>query len=161
MARGIKKVILIGRLGNDPDVRYTATGTAVTTISLATSESWRDRNTGEPQQRTEWHRVIFFGRRAETAGQYLKKGSQIYVEGSIRTNRYTDKNGIERYSKEIHVNEMQMLGGGRYPHSNPSGKHVDDLSMIDSKSHQTIKQIEEERFNNRNDFDIDDEEIPF
>lgn len=156
MARGINKVILIGRLGNDPDVRYTAAGTAVTTISLATSESWRDRNTGEPQQRTEWHRVIFFGRRAETAGQYLKKGSQIYVEGSIRTNRYTDKNGIDRYSKEIHVNEMQMLGNGGSP-SNPANQHVDDQSMVgDYFGHPHQNKISQ-----NTDFDVEDDDLPF
>lgn len=110
MSRGINKVILVGRLGNDPDVRYTASGSAVTTVSLATSEKWNDKQ-GQPQSRTEWHRVIFFGKLAEVAGKYLKKGSQIYVEGSIRTNKYTDKNGIERYSTEINANEMQMLGG--------------------------------------------------
>lgn len=112
MSRGINKVILVGRLGNDPDVRYTAAGSAVTTISVATSESWKDRNTGQQQERTEWHRVVFFGRLAEIAGQYLKKGSQVYVEGSLRTNKYTDKNGIERYSTDINANELQMLGGG-------------------------------------------------
>lgn len=111
MSRGINKVILVGRLGNDPDVRYTASGSAVTTISVATSESWKDRNTGQQQERTEWHRVVFFGRLAEIAGQYLKKGSQVYVEGSLRTNKYTDKNGIERYSTDINANEMQMIGG--------------------------------------------------
>ncbi|MHC5225330.1 single-stranded DNA-binding protein [Ignatzschineria sp. LJL83] len=112
MSRGINKVILVGRLGNDPDVRYTAGGSAITTISIATSESWKDRNTGQQQERTEWHRVVFFGRLAEIAGQYLKKGSQVYVEGSLRTNKYTDKNGIERYSTDINANELQMLGGG-------------------------------------------------
>ena len=111
MSRGINKVILVGRLGNDPDVRYTASGSAVTTISIATSESWKDRNTGQQQERTEWHRVVFFGRLAEIAGQYLKKGSQVYVEGSLRTNKYTDKNGVERYSTDINANELQMLGG--------------------------------------------------
>lgn len=110
MSRGINKVILVGRLGNDPDVRYTASESAVTTVSLATSEKWNDKQ-GQPQSRTEWHRVIFFGKLAEVAGKYLKKGSQIYVEGSIRTNKYTDKNGIERYATDINANEMQMLGG--------------------------------------------------
>jgi len=111
MARGINKVILVGNLGNDPDVKYTQSGTTVTTISVATSESWKDKQTGEQQERTEWHRVKFFGRLAEIAGEYLKKGSQVYVEGSIRTEKYTDKNGIERYSTDVIANEMQMLGG--------------------------------------------------
>lgn len=128
MSRGINKVILVGRLGQDPDVRYTASGSAVTTISIATSESWKDRNTGQQQERTEWHRVVFFGRLAEIAGQYLKKGSQVYVEGSLRTNKYTDKQGIERYSTDINANELQMLGGGGNP-NNPTNQHVDDQSM--------------------------------
>ena len=111
MARGINKVILVGNLGNDPDVKYTQSGAAVTTISVATSESWKDKQTGQMQDRTEWHRVKFFGKLAEIAGEYLRKGSQVYVEGSLRTDKYTDKNGIERYTTDIIANEMQMLGG--------------------------------------------------
>ena len=111
MSRGINKVILLGRLGNDPEVKYTANGSAVTNISVATSEQWKDKQTGEMQTKTEWSRVVFFGKLAEIAGQYLKKGSQVYVEGSLRTNKYTDKNGIERYSTDIHATEMQMVGG--------------------------------------------------
>jgi single-strand DNA-binding protein len=111
MARGINKVILVGNLGNDPDVKATQGGTTVTTISVATSEQWKDKQTGQAQERTEWHRVKFFGRLAEIAGDYLRKGSQVYIEGSLRTDKYTDKNGIERYSTDIIANEMQMLGG--------------------------------------------------
>lgn len=111
MARGINKVILVGNLGNDPDVRATQSGTQVTTISVATSEQWRDKQTGQQQERTEWHRVKFFGRLAEIAGEYLRKGSQVYIEGSLRTEKYTDKQGIEKYSTDIIANEMQMLGG--------------------------------------------------
>jgi single-strand DNA-binding protein len=111
MARGINKVILVGNLGNDPETRYTAGGSAITTISVATSESWKDKQTGEQQERTEWHRVKFFGRLAEIAGEYLKKGRQVYVEGSLRTDKYTDKNGVERYTTDIIADEMQMLGG--------------------------------------------------
>ncbi|HXS73923.1 MAG TPA: single-stranded DNA-binding protein [Rhodanobacteraceae bacterium] len=111
MARGVNKVILIGNLGADPETRYTASGAAITTVSLATSESWKDKQTGEAKERTEWHRVKFFGRLAEIAGEYLKKGRQVYVEGSIRTDKYTDKEGVERYSTDIIANEMQMLGG--------------------------------------------------
>ena len=111
MARGIIKVILVGNLGNDPDVKYTQSGAAVTTISVATSESWKDKQTGQMQDRTEWHRVKFFGKLAEIAGEYLRKGSQVYVEGSLRTDKYTDKNGTERYTTDIIANEMQMLGG--------------------------------------------------
>ena len=111
MARGINKVILVGNLGNDPDVKATQGGTTITTISVATSEQWKDKQTGQAQERTEWHRVKFFGRLAEIAGDYLRKGSQVYIEGSLRTDKYTDKSGIERYSTDIIANEMQMLGG--------------------------------------------------
>lgn len=110
MARGINKVILVGNLGADPETRYTAGGGAITSIRIATSESWKDKQTGEMQERTEWHRIKFFGRLAEIAGEYLRKGSQVYVEGSLRTDKYTDKDGIERYTTDIIANEMQMLG---------------------------------------------------
>ncbi|HET8898414.1 MAG TPA: single-stranded DNA-binding protein [Rhodanobacteraceae bacterium] len=111
MARGVNKVILIGNLGADPDTRYGASGTAMCTVSLATSESWKDKQTGEMQDRTEWHRVKFFGKLAEIAGEYLKKGRQVYIEGSIRSSKYTDKEGVERWSTDIIANNMQMLGG--------------------------------------------------
>ncbi|MDH5648395.1 MAG: single-stranded DNA-binding protein [Gammaproteobacteria bacterium] len=110
MSRGINKVILVGHLGKDPEVRYSANGAAVANVSLATSESWKDRNTGEKQERTEWHRVVFFGRLAEIAGEYLKKGAQIYVEGRLQTRKWQDKEGQDRYTTEIVANEMQMLG---------------------------------------------------
>ncbi|MGB5588192.1 MAG: single-stranded DNA-binding protein, partial [Gammaproteobacteria bacterium] len=111
MARGINKVILVGNLGADPETRYTPSGSAVTNVRLATSESWKDKQTGEQQERTEWHRVVFFNRLAEIAAEYLRKGSQIYVEGSIRTRKWQDQSGQDRYSTEIVGNEMQMLGG--------------------------------------------------
>jgi single-strand DNA-binding protein len=111
MARGLNKVMLIGNLGADPEVRYGASGSAITNVRLATAESWRDKETGDQQERTEWHRVVFFGRLAEIAAEYLKKGSQVYVEGSIRTRKWTDKEGQEKYTTEIVANEMQMLGG--------------------------------------------------
>lgn len=111
MARGINKVILVGNLGADPETRYTANGGAITNIRLATSEQWRDKQSGENQERTEWHRVVLFGKLGEIAGEYLKKGRQVYIEGSLRTNKYTDKDGVERYSTDIVANEMQMLGG--------------------------------------------------
>ena len=110
MARGINKVILIGNLGNDPETRYTAGGAAVANISLATTDSWRDKETGEQQDRTEWHRVVFFGRLAEIVSEYLHKGSQIYVEGRLQTRKWQDKDGNDRYTTEIVANEMQMLG---------------------------------------------------
>ena len=110
MARGINEVILVGNLGADPETRYTANGGAITNIRLATSEAWKDKQTGEMKEATEWHRVVFNGRLAEIAGQYLRKGSQVYVEGSLRTRKWTDQNGVEKYSTEIRADQMQMLG---------------------------------------------------
>lgn len=109
MARGINKVILIGNLGQDPETRYMPSGGAVTNITLATSESWKDKQTGQPQERTEWHRVVFFNRLAEIAGQYLRKGSKAYIEGSLRTRKWQDQSGQDRYTTEIVASEMQML----------------------------------------------------
>ncbi len=106
----INKVIIVGNLGNDPEVRHTPNGDQVASISVATTEYWKDRNTGERQERTEWHRISLFGRTAETAGQYLKKGSQVYIEGRLQTSKYTDNNGIERYQTNIRGDVMQMLG---------------------------------------------------
>jgi single-strand DNA-binding protein len=111
MARGINKVIIVGNLGADPETRYTGSGTAITSIRIATSEQWTDKQSGEKQERTEWHRVKLFGRLAEIAGEYLKKGRQVYIEGSLRTDKYTDKDGVERFSTDIIAAEMQMLGG--------------------------------------------------
>ncbi len=111
MARGINKATLIGNLGADPEIRYTTNGSAVANVRLATAESWRDKESGEQQERTEWHRVVFFGRLAEIVEQYLHKGSQIYVEGRIQTRKWQDRDGNDRYTTEIVANEMQMLGG--------------------------------------------------
>lgn len=114
MARGVNKVILIGNLGNDPEVKSMPNGNAVTTISLATSDSWRDKQTGEQRERTEWHRVVFFGRLAEIAGQYLRKGSKVYIEGALRTRKWQDQSGQDRYTTEVVVDisgQMQMLDG--------------------------------------------------
>jgi single-strand DNA-binding protein len=111
MARGINKVSLIGNLGADPETRAMPSGTTVANLRVATSESWRDKQTGEQQERTEWHRVALFGRLAEIAGEYLRKGSQVYIEGSLRTRKWQDKQGNERYSTEIVGNDLQMLGG--------------------------------------------------
>ena len=105
----INKVIIVGYLGRDPEKRYTPTGDPVTTVAVATTDRWRDKKTSELKENTEWHRISFFGRLAETAGQYLKKGSQVYVEGRLRTRKYTDKDGIERYTTEILGDVMQML----------------------------------------------------
>ncbi|PPI88584.1 ssDNA-binding protein [Candidatus Pantoea edessiphila] len=113
MARGINKVILIGNLGQDPEVRYMTNGSAVANFTLATSENWRDKNTGENKESTEWHRVVIFGKLAEIANEYLRKGSQVYIEGQLRTRKWQDQNGQERYTTEVVVNvggNMQMLG---------------------------------------------------
>ena len=115
MARGINKAILIGNLGRDPETRYTKDGAAVTNFSIATSESWKDRQTGEQQERTEWHNIVCFARLGEIAGEYLRKGSKVYIEGRLQTRKWQDKEGHDRYSTEIVANEMQMLdsrGGG-------------------------------------------------
>ncbi len=111
MARGINKVILVGNLGKDPEVRYMPNGNAVANITLATSESWKDKQTGETQEKTEWHRVVLFRRLGEIAGEYLKKGSQVYIEGKLQTRKWQDNAGNDRYTTEIIANEMQMLGG--------------------------------------------------
>ena len=111
MARGINKVILVGNLGNDPEVRYSNNGAAIANISIATTESWKDRNTGEQQERTEWHRVVMFNRLGEIAGEYLRKGSQVYIEGKLQTRKWQDQSGQDRYTTEVVASEMQMLGG--------------------------------------------------
>ncbi len=118
MSRGVNKVILVGNLGADPETRYTAGGSAVTNVSLATTDSWKDKQSGEQQERTEWHRIVFWGRLAEIAAEYLRKGSQIYVEGRIQTRKWQGKDGQDRWTTEIVGNEMQMLGsrgGGQSP----------------------------------------------
>lgn len=117
MARGVNKVILIGNLGGDPEVRYTPNGSAVANATLATTEAWKDKQTGESQERTEWHRIVFFNRLAEIVGEYLKKGSKVYVEGSLRTRKWEDKNNIERYTTEIVASNMQMLDSRGNPQS--------------------------------------------
>ena len=125
MARGINKVILIGNLGNDPDVRYTSGGSPVANISLATSESWRDKETGDQQERTEWHRVVCFRRQAEFVSEYLRKGSKVYVEGRLQTRKWQDRDGNDRYTTEVVANDVQGLdsrGGAGEEFAAPSGQ---------------------------------------
>lgn len=130
MARGINKVILIGNLGADPEVRYMPSGNAVTNVNLATSESWKDKQSGQMQERTEWHRVVFFNRLAEIAGEYLRKGSKVYIEGSLRTRKWQGQDGQDRYTTEIVASEMQMLdgrggeGGGGYQQPSQGGGYA-------------------------------------
>ncbi len=111
MARGINKVILVGNLGQDPDTRYMPSGSAVTNLRIATSEQWKDKQSGEQKERTEWHNVAMFGRLAEIAAEYLRKGSQVYIEGKLRTRKWQDKQGNDRWTTEVIADEMQMLGG--------------------------------------------------
>lgn len=111
MARGVNKVIIVGNLGNDPETKYMPSGSAVTNLSVATNESWKDKQTGEQKDRTEWHRVAMFGRLAEIAAEYLRKGSQVYIEGKLRTRKWQDQQGNDKYTTEIIADEMQMLGG--------------------------------------------------
>ena len=144
MARGINKVIIVGNLGADPDSRAMPSGNAVTNISVATSESWNDRETGEKLEKTEWHRVVFFNRLAEIAAQYLKKGSQVYVEGKLQTRKWEDKEGNERWTTEVVANQMQMLGD----------RMSNDMSNDNASSSQSSSD---------NDFSTDefDDDIPF
>lgn len=133
MARGVNKVIIIGNLGADPEVRYMPSGSAVTNIRVATSEGWKDKQSGETQERTEWHRIVFFNRLAEIASEYLRKGSKVYIEGSLRTNKWQDQSGAERYTTEIIANSMQMLdgkggGGATYPSSGSSSNSNSNYS---------------------------------
>jgi len=113
-SKGINKAIIVGNLGKDPEVRYTQSGSSIANITIATSESWRDKQSGEQKEKTEWHRVVLFGKLAEIAGEYLRKGSQVYVEGKLTTRKWTDQAGVEKYTTEIHVNVggvLQILGG--------------------------------------------------
>ncbi|MCH8866513.1 MAG: single-stranded DNA-binding protein [Proteobacteria bacterium] len=148
MARGINKVILIGNLGGDPETRYMPNGSAVTNITVATNESWKDKQTGEQKDRTEWHKVAMFNRLAEVAAEYLRKGSQVYIEGKLRTRKWQDRDGNDRYTTEIIADEMQMLGG-RSGGSAPMG--ADPSPSADSPVSEPPKQ-------GSDDFDDD---IPF
>jgi|SRR5450830_105589 len=125
----VNKVIIVGNLGRDPETRYMPSGDAMTSITVATTDSWKDKSTGEKKEQTEWHRITFFGKLAEIAGQYLKKGSQVYVEGSLRTRKYTDKDGVEKYATDIKADSMQMLGGRP---SMGGGAAMDDNGFGDS-----------------------------
>ena len=168
MARGINKVILVGNLGQDPEVRYTTSGSAVTNISVATAESWKDKNTGEKVEKTEWHRVVFFGRLAEIAGEYLRKGSQVYIEGKIQTRKWQDQNNQDRYTTEIVANELQMLGGnpsggqGSYGGQAPAAPRVNKPSQQNNfQQNQGAPQQSQPPAQNQPAFDDFDDDIPF
>ena len=161
--RGINKVILVGNLGNDPEVRYTPSGTAVANVSVATGESWKDKNTGERQERTEWHRVVFFSRLAEIVEQYLKKGSKVYVEGRLQT-RSWEQEGVKRYTTEIIANDMQMLdsrgdaggGGGSFEQRQPQSSGAGGGGGGGQQTKAAAAQTESSGFDN-----FDDDDIPF
>lgn len=136
-SRGVNKAILIGHLGRDPEIRYSASGSAIANVSLATTDSWKDRQSGETQERTEWHRVVFFGKLAEIAGEYLKKGSQVYVEGRLQTRKWQDQQGQDRYTTEIVANEMTMLGGRGGTQAPVSGNEFDQTPAAESTASGT------------------------
>ncbi len=150
MARGINKVILVGHLGRDPEVRYSPSGAAIANVTIATSEGWKDKQTGEQQERTEWHRVVFFSRLAEIAGEYLRKGSQVYVEGRLQTRKWQDQNGQDRYTTEIVANEMQMLGGRGGGSGGPAPSSNNQFDQSPQPTQSAPK-----------DFDDFDDDIPF
>lgn len=160
-SRGVNKVILVGNLGQDPEVRYLPSGGAVANITLATSESWRDKATGEQKEQTEWHRVVLFGKLAEVAGEYLRKGSQVYIEGQLRTRKWTDQSGVEKYTTEIVVNVggvMQMLGG-RQADGAPTGGGQQQRGN-QSSGGQSRQQPQRPAQSNEPPMDFDDD-IPF
>lgn len=129
MARGINKVILVGNVGGDPEVRFLPNGNAVTTLSIATSETWKDKQTGDKQERTEWHRVVCFNKLGEIAGEYVRKGSKVYIEGSLRTRKWQDQQGQDRYTTEIVASDMQMLDSNRSGNNAAAqGGGYDDLA---------------------------------
>jgi single-strand DNA-binding protein len=151
----LNKVILIGNLGRDPEVRYTPGGDAVCNLALATTETWKDKNTGERKEATEWHRVAFFGRVAEVAGQYLRKGSQIYVEGKLKTRKWQDKDGQDRYTTEIAGSELKMLGGRPDGDDQPSPRQSDQPR---ARTQEQQRPPQQNRGGSMPDFDDD---IPF
>lgn len=149
-SRGVNKVILVGNLGNDPDARFMPAGGAVTVISIATSETWKDKTSGQDQERTEWHRVVFFNRLAEVAGEYLKKGSKVYIEGSLRTRKWQDNSGQDKYTTEIIASEMQMLDS-----RNQNGDSLNSQANTQTDRQESSGQPQPQNFD---DFDDD---IPF
>ena len=152
MARGVNKVILIGNLGADPDTRHTPNGNAVSNITMATSSAWRDKQSGEMQEKTEWHRVVFFNRLAEIVSEYLHKGSKIFIEGTLRTRKWEDKNGQERYTTEIIANEMQILDS-----KNSSG----NSNQGNYNSSENKQPATQGATGNQNAASFDDDDIPF
>ncbi|MGK2896815.1 MAG: single-stranded DNA-binding protein [Candidatus Makana argininalis] len=169
--RGVNKVILIGKLGNDPEIKNMVNGSTMVNISIATSEIWKDKNTGEKKEKTEWHRVVFFGKIADIAGEYLHKGSQVYIEGSLHTRKWQDNNGNYKYITEVIVNmngRMQMLGNKKIKSENENNNKLDlnfkknfkDSEFLKNKSINLDKNINDMDINNDSNIDFD-EDIPF
>ncbi|NIG99420.1 MAG: single-stranded DNA-binding protein [Buchnera aphidicola (Periphyllus acericola)] len=159
--RGINKVILIGYLGQNPDIRYMTNGSAVANINIATSESWKDKNTGELKEKTEWHKVVLFGKLAEIAGEYLKKGSQVYIEGSLKTRKWVDQNNLDRYTTEIIVSingSMQMLGNRQNINKNNINNSYNDNNS--KKSSISSKDTNKQSLLHESNTDFEDD-IPF
>lgn len=176
MARGVNKVILVGNLGQDPEVRYTTSGSAVTNVSVATTESWKDKTTGERVDKTEWHRIVFFGRLAEIAGEYLRKGSQVYIEGKIQTRKWQDQNNQDRYTTEIVANDLQMLGGAQSGGGQSNYGQAPTAPRTQNQPQQQASNVTQGNFNQQNqqapqnqqtpaqnqpNFDDFDDDIPF
>lgn len=160
MARGINKVILVGNVGVDPDVRYMPNGNAVTTLSLATSETWKDKQTGDKQERTEWHRVVCFNKLGEIAGEYVRKGSKLYVEGSLRTRKWQDQQGQDRYTTEIVASDIQMLDSkGTSPQSMSDAPPAAHQQALGATGDQ--KQTAKTATTAQDAFDELDDDIPF
>lgn len=166
--RGVNKVILVGNLGQEPETKYTANGSAITNVSVATSETWKDKQSGQQQERTEWHRVVFFNRLAEIAGEYLRKGSKVYIEGALRTNKWQDQQGNDRYSTDIVASEMQMLdtrnennmGGGYQPNQQTAAPNQQSAppSAPQQPRQQPAQQAPQAP---SHDMDAFDDDIPF
>ena len=153
----VNKVILVGNLGKDPEVRYLPNGDAVANVTMATTESWKDKSSGEKRELTEWHRIVFYRKLAEIVGQYLKKGSAMYIEGRIRTRKWTDKEGVERYTTEIEANEMQMLGGRG--NTSSSGGETERSSGDSSRPQESTSRAPADK--KAPDFSDMDDDIPF
>ena len=139
-SKGVNKVILVGNLGKDPETKFMPSGGAVTNITIATSEAWKDKTTGQPQERTEWHRIAFFNRLAEIAGEYLKKGSKVYIEGALRTRKWQDQSGADRYTTEIIASELQMLDsrGGTDQAPQPSQSQEPQVTQVENQDSSTL-----------------------
>ena len=167
MARGVNKVILVGNLGQDPETRFMPSGNAVTNATIATSETWKDKNTGQPQERTEWHRVVFFNKLGEIAGQYLKKGSKVYIEGSLRTRKWQGQDGSDRYTTEIVASEMQMLdsrgggGGGGGDYSQAPQENWNQGKSQGGAAAAPAHQSPPDYGNDKGSFNDFDDDIPF